>query len=182
MKTRWWGWLDKRAQREYDPIEIRYGLNTSRWSSSLEPTHMFCPTPGRSAITEMLCLAKVSLGPTPDTINSCGDWNAPADKTTSLLAERVYTFPSVSTWTPVALLLASNMIFLPSVDWNTYSLGFFNAGSKKAVSDDSRVIVECSMVLIQYEDPISLPLVNPLIGRIPISARPFCAHEEKAWA
>ena len=38
-------------------------------------THMFCPIPGRSAITGIFSGLSWLEGPTPETISSCGDRN-----------------------------------------------------------------------------------------------------------
>ena len=67
---------------EFVMVSTRYAmLNSTR-----VPT--FWPTLERFAINGISHSCRVSLGPTPDAMRSRGDWKTPADKMTSLRAEK----------------------------------------------------------------------------------------------
>ena len=51
-------------------------ISVMQWSCRPSPT-------GRSLRTSIPSSGSVSPGPTPDSISSCGDWYAPADRITS---------------------------------------------------------------------------------------------------
>lgn len=125
----------------------------------------------------------VALGPMPDTMSICGDWNAPADKITSLFADTTNRAPAWSTSTPVAVLFASNRIRFAMVSVYTTISVVNMASFRKLVWDESRWLFVGLMVLVTQAEPLSWPLLKlrELVGR-PRAFKPFKAQDANGSA
>ena len=80
---------------------------------------------------------------------------------TSLFAESEYDLPNVSTTTPVATFVSLNSNDLASVLWYTKRFGLFKDSCKKEVSEELRVAAVGSIVNVNSEKPMRLPLLKP---------------------